>query len=221
MCASVDGQDTAGGVEECLKDNFNKNTIKNRACRIEVANIIEEAKADIHVDPLLHQACAIDITKFCGEIPQGDGRREYLLIMYEVLVTIWKSTHLPRWTDETSLPVCFRRQLGRPGSRTSERVSLLFSWCGNIKVVAEYMQNLGKNKSGLFRIFMGFWTFRVPREFSLASTFVSPRTIFWFVITECSAKAYKLKCHNGPHLSRYKGFTTLAPFISWQTTILQ
>lgn len=46
-------------------------------CRVEVANLIEEAKADIHIDPLLQKACSVDIVKYCSDIPQGNGRRKF------------------------------------------------------------------------------------------------------------------------------------------------
>lgn len=46
------------------------------ACRIQVAEMIEEAKADINVDPLLQKACAVDVSKYC-DIPQGSGRRKF------------------------------------------------------------------------------------------------------------------------------------------------
>ena len=36
--------------------------------------MIEEASVDIQVDPVLHKACAIDLVKFCRDIPRGEGR---------------------------------------------------------------------------------------------------------------------------------------------------
>nr|CAD7441446.1 unnamed protein product [Timema bartmani] len=78
MCkADEEEEDSAGAVEECLKNAFLTGRIIDPGCRLEVANVIEEAKADIHVDPLLHQACGVDVSKFCSDIPQGAGRREY------------------------------------------------------------------------------------------------------------------------------------------------
>ena len=80
MCKKeVDAEErgSTGRVEECLKVAFVDGKIDRRACRLEVAGLIEEAKADIHVDPLLHNACALDITKFCIDIPQGAGRSKY------------------------------------------------------------------------------------------------------------------------------------------------
>jgi len=78
MCLLEDGvEDGSGLVEECLKEAFNNHRIMDRSCKLEIAGLIEEAKADIHVDPLLHQACGIDVTKYCRDIPQGAGRRKY------------------------------------------------------------------------------------------------------------------------------------------------
>ncbi|XP_067007577.1 Golgi apparatus protein 1 [Anabrus simplex] len=75
LCANLlETPDGAGAVEECLKNAFNKRQIRQKECQVEVANIIEEAKADIHVDPLLHEACSIDLSKYCSDIPQGSGR---------------------------------------------------------------------------------------------------------------------------------------------------
>lgn len=75
MCPLEDGvEDGSGLVEECLKVAFNNHRIMDRSCKLEIAGLIEEAKADIHVDPLLHQACGIDVTKYCRDIPQGAGR---------------------------------------------------------------------------------------------------------------------------------------------------
>ncbi|KAG8034414.1 hypothetical protein G9C98_007490 [Cotesia typhae] len=67
--------DDPGKVEECLKLEFNNNNLEMKEeCRVEVANLIEEAKADIHIDPLLQKACSVDIVKYCSDIPQGNGR---------------------------------------------------------------------------------------------------------------------------------------------------
>ncbi|GFG30167.1 hypothetical protein Cfor_10154 [Coptotermes formosanus] len=75
MCLLEDeAEDGSGQVEECLKMAFSNHRIMAPGCKQEIANLIEEAKADIHVDPLLHQACGIDVSKFCGDVPQGAGR---------------------------------------------------------------------------------------------------------------------------------------------------
>lgn len=72
---SKGGIENSGQVEECLKQAMSHGLIENRACRLEVAGLIEESKADINVDPLLQRACLLDITKYCDEVPQGAGRR--------------------------------------------------------------------------------------------------------------------------------------------------
>ena len=65
-----------GDAEECLKDALLGSRIQTPACKVEVANMIEESQADIQVDPLLQQACALDLLNFCNDIPQGNGRRK-------------------------------------------------------------------------------------------------------------------------------------------------
>ncbi len=42
----------------------------------EIARVLSENKADVHVDPLLHRACALDIKHYCFDIPSGQGRRK-------------------------------------------------------------------------------------------------------------------------------------------------
>lgn len=61
-------------IEECLKKALIAKKIPTPMCQNEVANMIEESQADIQVDPPLQQACSVDLIKFCGEIPQGNGR---------------------------------------------------------------------------------------------------------------------------------------------------
>ena len=43
----------------------------------QVVRLLAENKADVHVDPLLHRACALDIKHYCFDIPPGEGRRKY------------------------------------------------------------------------------------------------------------------------------------------------
>lgn len=63
-----------GAVEECLKESLRNGKISSAACRIEIVALIDEGQADIHVDPLLYKACAIDLHKFCPDTQQGSGR---------------------------------------------------------------------------------------------------------------------------------------------------
>ncbi|XP_018326849.1 Golgi apparatus protein 1 isoform X2 [Agrilus planipennis] len=61
-------------AEECLKNALLQHKVPTLECQNEVANLIEVSQADIHVDPLLQKACALDILKLCSEVPQGGGR---------------------------------------------------------------------------------------------------------------------------------------------------
>lgn len=65
-----------GMVEECLKTAFSNGKNLNPECKLEIVNLIAEAKADIHVDPLLHRACSNDLLKYCSNVKSGNGRRK-------------------------------------------------------------------------------------------------------------------------------------------------
>ena len=43
-------------------------------CQRHVAMLITAVQVDIHTDPILHRACAIDLVSYCKEIPAGEGR---------------------------------------------------------------------------------------------------------------------------------------------------
>ncbi|XP_037814855.1 Golgi apparatus protein 1 isoform X1 [Lucilia sericata] len=64
-----------GLVEECLKNAFLNEKIINKDCRLEVATLIAEAKADIHVDPILEEACTDDLLRYCSNVKKGNGRK--------------------------------------------------------------------------------------------------------------------------------------------------
>lgn len=72
-----DETDDSSKVEECLKDAFLHKKIPTRECQEEVATMIQTFQADIQVDPLLQQACALDLLRYCNEIQQGSGRRKF------------------------------------------------------------------------------------------------------------------------------------------------
>lgn len=77
LCKPSDESDEDHGeVQECLKQAFLDQRIITKECRLEVATLIQEAKADIQVDPLLQRACTIDLLKYCSKVVSGDGRRE-------------------------------------------------------------------------------------------------------------------------------------------------
>lgn len=63
-----------GEIEECLKNMFMQGKIITGECKVEVATLIQEAKADIHVDPILQRACTVDLLKYCSNVKSGNGR---------------------------------------------------------------------------------------------------------------------------------------------------
>lgn len=65
-----------GEIEECLKNMFMDGKIFTKECKVEVAILIQEAKADIHVDPILQRACTVDLLKYCSNVQSGNGRRK-------------------------------------------------------------------------------------------------------------------------------------------------
>lgn len=75
LCKSRE-EDEEGAVEECLKNLFLTKKILTKECKIEVATLIQEAKADIHVDPILFKSCTVDLLKYCSKVEGGNGRRE-------------------------------------------------------------------------------------------------------------------------------------------------
>lgn len=77
LCKS-EGADEEGKVEECLKELFLARKIITKECKVEVATLIQEARADIHVDPILFKSCSVDLLKYCSKIESGNGRRELL-----------------------------------------------------------------------------------------------------------------------------------------------
>ncbi|XP_058449131.1 Golgi apparatus protein 1 isoform X1 [Malaya genurostris] len=72
-----------GKVEECLKQAFIDKKLVNRACKVEIAELIQEGKADIYADPMLQRACAVDLLKYCSNVQSGNGR---LLKCLEVIL---------------------------------------------------------------------------------------------------------------------------------------
>lgn len=94
--------DERGEVEECLKAAFLKKQLINRECQLEVATLIAETKADIHVDPILESACTVDLLRYCAKITSGDGRSKYRIrcrafkLIYNLLIAC--RTWLPAYS---------------------------------------------------------------------------------------------------------------------------
>ncbi|GAB6030494.1 hypothetical protein CHUAL_007357 [Chamberlinius hualienensis] len=75
LCSSLSDSDGKGEVEECLKVQFQTSKITNILCRRQIAKLIQEGSADIHVDPILFKACILDIHHFCANVPAGKGKQ--------------------------------------------------------------------------------------------------------------------------------------------------
>lgn len=80
LCNTFEEDDEEGQVEECLKTQFLAKKIITKECKIEIATLIQEAKADIHVDPILFKSCTVDLLKYCSKIEGGNGRRELYIL---------------------------------------------------------------------------------------------------------------------------------------------
>ena len=63
---------------ECLKTLFVSKKLgrlgDDSACIHEVAKIIETASVDVNVDVVLHEACGLDISKFCRDTATGTAQ---------------------------------------------------------------------------------------------------------------------------------------------------
>jgi Golgi apparatus protein 1 len=71
-------------VQECLKIKFQNKEIKDESCKKQIARLINEVKADIQSDPLLHKVCVQDLKRYCSDIPAGHGRQlSCLLAVHE------------------------------------------------------------------------------------------------------------------------------------------
>ncbi|XP_017072327.1 Golgi apparatus protein 1 isoform X1 [Drosophila eugracilis] len=75
LCKANVDSDEHGQLAECLKTAFLQKQIINRQCQMEVATLIAEAKADIHVDPILETACTVDLLRYCSKVSSGNGRK--------------------------------------------------------------------------------------------------------------------------------------------------
>ena len=70
-----------GDFLSCLKTFVSeKKTLKkvkviaSAACMKELSRIMNEGVVDVHNDPLLFQQCAMDLHKFCRDLPFGSGK---------------------------------------------------------------------------------------------------------------------------------------------------
>ncbi|KAG5448403.1 glycogenin glucosyltransferase glg1 [Clonorchis sinensis] len=75
-----DQEDMDDNVRECLLESLKKDKLQSAECRREVVLMIREAQSDLHIDPLLHEACAVEVQQICGEIEPGRGRQMACLL---------------------------------------------------------------------------------------------------------------------------------------------
>ena len=55
--------------------------------------MVQGAGADIHTDPVLNNACAVDLRKFCRDVSPGQGR------MFACLVSVSKEKNFSLETE--------------------------------------------------------------------------------------------------------------------------
>lgn len=66
-----------GGSEnvlECLKTDLRQGAIREPECARQISRRLQESLVDIHLDPVLYEACATDVHSFCNDVPAGQSR---------------------------------------------------------------------------------------------------------------------------------------------------
>uniref|UniRef100_A0A915AS27 Golgi apparatus protein 1 n=1 Tax=Parascaris univalens TaxID=6257 RepID=A0A915AS27_PARUN len=75
-CANkvIAGGGSFDSVLECLKTDYSHGAIPNGDCARQIARRLQESLVDLHLDPLLHEACASDVQRLCRGVPPGQSR---------------------------------------------------------------------------------------------------------------------------------------------------
>ena len=60
-------------VGECLRVKLSDGVDLGDACARRVARIVEDVNVDVHTDPQLSAACALDLQRHCAHVPAGNG----------------------------------------------------------------------------------------------------------------------------------------------------
>ncbi|XP_037799147.1 Golgi apparatus protein 1-like [Penaeus monodon] len=81
LCHDYLNNDGGGKMEECLKLHFDNGRLQSEECKIHIAHVIDTQRADIHVDPILNEACGIDDNKYC----EGKEKGQHLACLLDVL----------------------------------------------------------------------------------------------------------------------------------------
>ncbi|TMS33552.1 hypothetical protein L596_001281 [Steinernema carpocapsae] len=62
-------------VLDCLKNDFYTGAISDQNCAKEVARRTRESLVDIQLDPVLQDACSLDLKRYCSDVPAGQSRQ--------------------------------------------------------------------------------------------------------------------------------------------------
>lgn len=80
MCAEAISQPGEGLVIECLKDLLRQKKLDNVKCKNQIVRLTAEGVADVHVDPLLQEACRLDLKHYCHGVMRGQGQQMACLL---------------------------------------------------------------------------------------------------------------------------------------------
>lgn len=68
-------------VQQCLQEKLKDGKIPPTSnCGREISRIIEEAHVDVNIDPQLNIACQQDLTRWCQDVPIGEGKKMSCLL---------------------------------------------------------------------------------------------------------------------------------------------
>ncbi|VEL33911.1 unnamed protein product [Protopolystoma xenopodis] len=66
---SLGNPDTEASVIECLKSQLFKHQLADHSdCQAEVLRLVSEERVDVHVDPILYQACSAELRTVCSSV---------------------------------------------------------------------------------------------------------------------------------------------------------
>jgi len=78
----------------------------------QLVRALAEDKADIHLDPVLYRACAMDLKGVCKDVPRGSGRRKSQLLSLSIsYVHVMGSLHCYSHALSCSVKVEFNTKL--------------------------------------------------------------------------------------------------------------
>ena len=62
---------------ECLRSMFRSGNLakEDKTCRKVIAQRIQASEIDLSIDPILQDACSLDLVKFCRNVPAKDAKK--------------------------------------------------------------------------------------------------------------------------------------------------